>query len=70
MPQLQGTPSQHGRMYPHPSHRSWEVSQRIKVLQFGQVSVRSAMEQGEIDERREPAGTAVHEAHLIDGNHR
>ena len=39
----QGAPSQHGRIQPHPSQRSWEVSQRIKVPQLGQGSVRSAM---------------------------
>jgi len=41
-PQPQGAPSQHGRIYPHPSQRSWEVSQRISVSQLGQGSVKSA----------------------------
>ncbi|CAM3548521.1 hypothetical protein [Dermacoccus barathri] len=39
----QGAPSQHGRIQPQPSQRSWEVSQRIIVPQLGQGSVRSAM---------------------------
>jgi hypothetical protein len=44
--QPQGAPSQQGRMNPHPSQRSWEVSQRISVSQLGHGSVRSATIRG------------------------
>jgi hypothetical protein len=63
---LQGAPSQQGRMYPQPSQRSCDVSQRIRVSQFGQGSVRSATAKGRSAGGLHHGDTADYPAYLID----